>query len=58
MSETLQIKPGERDPNMPRGLTLVIVAALVLGAFMYILFPGHGPIRGHAKAPTAAAGQG
>lgn len=58
MSDTSEVKPGERDPRRPAGLLAVAVAAIVLGTFMYVLFPGHGPIRGHVTGPEAGATKG
>ena len=55
MTTPAQVAPGQRDPHMPRGLILVAIAAIVLGSLMYVLYPGHGPIRGHVSAPPAAS---
>lgn len=55
MSTAEQVPPGQRDPHMPRGLILVAIAAIVLGSLMYVLYPGHGPIRGHVSAPPATS---
>jgi hypothetical protein len=58
MSDTSQVEAYERDPKRPPGLLAVAIAAIVLGTFMYVLFPGHGPIQGHATAPAASANPG
>ncbi len=53
MTSPSQVKPGERDPNLPIGLPAVVVAAIVLCTFMYVMYPGHGPIQGHVPSPAA-----
>lgn len=52
MSDAPQVLPGERDPNVPRGRILVVIAAIVLGTLMYTIYPGHGPMQGHVAAPA------
>ncbi len=58
MRDTSQVRPGERDPNMPPGLFPIAVVAVALCTFMYVLYPGHGPIQGHVAAPAANAQPG
>jgi hypothetical protein len=53
MTSPSEVKPGERDPNFPTGLPALIVAAIALCTFMYVMYPGHGPIQGHVAAPAA-----
>ncbi len=58
MSNASQVQPGERDPNMPPGLLPIAIVAVALCTFMYVLYPGHGPIQGHVAAPAANANPG
>jgi hypothetical protein len=58
MSNASQVQPGERDPNMPPGLLPITIVAVALCTFMYVLFPGHGPIQGHVAAPAANTNPG
>jgi hypothetical protein len=58
MSITPVVKPGERDPKLPTGLPAAIVAAIALCSFMYVMYPGHGPIQGHMAVPAADAKPG
>lgn len=58
MRDTSRVQPGERDPNMPPGLFPIAVVAVALCTFMYVLYPGHGPIQGHVAAPAATAQPG
>lgn len=58
MSDATQVQPGQRDPNMPRGRILIVIAAIALGSFMYVIYPGHGPMPGHVAAPPASATPG
>ena len=54
----LRFSPGERDPNMPPGLLPIAIVAVALCTFMYVMYPGHGPIQGHVAAPAANANPG
>lgn len=38
-----QVQPGERDPQRPAGLFLVLIAALALCALVYAIWPGYHP---------------
>ena len=58
MSDASKIQPGQRDPNLPPGLPVVAVAAIMLCTLMYVIYPGHGPIQGHVAAPAANASPG
>ena len=58
MADASEVKPGERDPNTPPGLIPIAVVLVLLATRMYVLFPGHGPIQGHATAPAASADKG
>ena len=58
MTSPSEVKPGERDPNLPPGLIPIAIVAVVLCTFMYVIYPGHGPIQGHVSAPAAGAKPG
>lgn len=58
MTNASQVQPGERDPNLPPGLPVVAVAAIVLCTFLYVIYPGHGPMPGHVAAPAANVNPG